>query len=48
MWCIEAKYELANPTIFSYLWSRLAMIIEHCIIVVPIVLLIVKVMEWSD
>ena len=48
MWFIEAKYELASPTVLSYLWSRLAMVLEHCMLVVPIVLLIVKVMEWSN
>ena len=47
MWYIEAKYELAFPTVGSYLWSRFAMVLEHILLAIPLVLLIVKVMEWS-
>ena len=47
MWNIEAKYELAYPTVGSYIWSRFAMVLEHILLAIPLVLLIVKVMEWS-
>ena len=47
MWYIEAKYELAFPTVGSYIWSRFAMVLEHILLAIPLILLIVKVMEWS-
>ena len=47
MWYIEAKYELAFPTVGSYIWSRFAIVLEHILLAVPLVLLVVKVMEWS-
>ena len=47
MWGIEKRYELAEPTLGSFLWMRVAMILEFVILHVPLILLIVKVMEWT-
>ena len=47
MWGIEKKYELAEPSLIAFIWMRFAMIIEFIILVLPVVLLVVKVMEWS-
>ena len=44
MWKVEKKHGLAEPEPLTFIWGRLAMIIEHMIMVVPVVLLIVKVM----
>ena len=47
MWCVEKKHGLAEPEVLTFIWGRIAEIISHMIMVVPVVLLIVKVMEWS-
>ena len=47
MFVIEKNFELADPTIIGFLWFRIAMVIEFILIPLPVVLLIVKVMEWS-
>ena len=47
MWCIEKKFELAEPTICSFIWERIAILIEFLFIHLPLTLLIVLVIEWS-
>ena len=47
MWTIEKKFELSEPTAGSFLCERFAMIMEFILIVIPVIFLIAKVMEWS-
>ena len=44
MWWIEKKHGLAEPEVLTFIWGRMAMVIENMIMVLPVVLLIVKVM----
>ena len=47
MWGIEKKYGLAEPSVIGFMLMRFALIIEFIIMVLPVVLLVVKVMEWT-
>ena len=47
MWRIEKPAGLAEPTVCSFICSRLGMILEFIFMVVPVMTLVVKVTEWS-
>ena len=47
MFYLEKKYELAEPTLLGFIWLRIAMVLEFTLMTLPVVLLIVKVMEWT-
>ena len=47
MWAIDKKYGLAEPTVGSFIWFRIGMVLEYLLLVIPVALLIVKVMQWS-
>ena len=46
-WCIEKAFGLSKPTVLSFIWMRIAMVLQNFLLVTPVCLLIVKVMEWS-
>lgn len=48
MWGIDKKFGLAEPTVLSFAFSRVAMWLEFVILVVPVSLLIIKMMEWTE
>ncbi len=48
MWGIDKKFGLADPSVLSFAFSRFAMWLEFILMVVPVSLLIIKMMEWTE
>jgi len=46
-WAIEKVYNQADPTVSQFILSRLAMLAEFVLMVMPVALLVVKVMQWT-
>ncbi len=45
--CIEAAYGMSRASCGSFVINRFAMLIEYCLLVLPVFLLIVKVQQWT-
>ena len=44
---IDKKFELSESTYCSFIYTRIAMLLEYILLPIPVILFIVKVMEWS-
>ena len=44
---IDKKYGLSESTCCSFTYTRIAMLLEYILLPIPVILFIVKVMEWT-